>query len=756
MPLAAGTRLGVFEILAPLGKGGMGEVYRARDTKLDREVAVKILPEEMAKRPERLARFEREAKALAALDHPGIVTVHSVEEAEGVHFLTMQLVGGRPLGRLIPEGGMPLERILDIATTLAEALDAAHKKGIVHRDLKPANVMVGDDGRVKILDFGLAKLTDPRTGGRSEFTTLAETREGVVLGTMPYMSPEQVEGRAVDHRSDIFSLGVILYEMATGRRPFRADSTAGLISAILRDSPASVTDLRRDLPVQLDRIIGRCLVKDPHQRLQSSLDLRGELNDLAQDSESRASSRVPVTGADASSIAVLPLANLSGDPSQEYFADGMTEALITDLAKIRALKVISRTSVMRYKGTQKPLPTIARELNVDAVVEGSVLRVGDQVRISAQLIHAASDTHLWAESYDRNFRDILSLQKDVARGVVEGVRVTLSPEEQRGLTTSQTVDTEVYEAVLKGRFHTFKGTSRDVEAAFQWYRRALAKDPDSAPAHAGLALAYLLLGVYGDVTPEVVMPGMQQSARRAVDLDDSLADAHMALSAFELFFGWDWDASERESRRAVALNPNLALALGLLGWNHLLRERQKEALTCHERAVELDPVSPFTNSELGLFLLYTGEVDRAIDHLHRTLELERDFWRTHWVLGMALTARGDFDRAIDACSQAVFLSAGNASAEATLAIGYAMAGDRERAVAARENLLESRKRRYVRATMFGAIETALGDYDRAFQWLDAAVEERAPLILHVKVTRWFAPLRDDPRYVDLLRRIGLD
>jgi len=481
-------------ITAAIGAGGMGEVYRATDTKLGRDVALKVLPADMASSPERLERFRREAKALAALDHPGIVTVHSVEEAGGVHFLTMQLVEGQPLDRLISEGGLPVERIVELAGALADALAAAHEKGIVHRDLKPANVIATKNGRVKILDFGLAKVRGLGSSAPedSELATEMRTREGVVMGTVPYMSLEQVSGREVDHRTDIFSLGVILYEMASGRRPFRGDSSAELISSILRDTPPALTVLHVGLE-GLTRIVTRCLEKDPGARFQSMRDVQAALEALLASRSGRQTtlesgsgprSRVlkvagsvailvaaylvarygvmrPAPGAREAasehrvirSIAVLPLDNYSGDPGQEYFAEGMTDELTADLASISQLRVISRGSAMQFKGAHRPpTPEIARALDVDAVVEGSVIRAGDKVRITAQLIDARADRHLWAKSFERSSRDVLALQEELASAIAREINVQLTPAEQSRLASAPSVNPEAYDAYLKGRY----------------------------------------------------------------------------------------------------------------------------------------------------------------------------------------------------------------------------------------------------------------------------------------------------------------
>jgi serine/threonine protein kinase len=596
-----GQTLGHYEILDRLGAGGMGEVYRAEDTRLQRQVALKILPPEMAKSQERLVRFQREAQTLAALDHPNIVHIYSVERGEDVHFLTMQLIQGKRLSDLTPEEGMPLEQILEIAIPLADALRAAHEKGITHRDLKPENVMIDLEGRVKILDFGLAKLRLPDPGPEaSQLRTEAMTQEGMVLGTVPYMSPEQVQGEPVDHRTDIFSLGIVLYEMASGLRPFRGANSASLMSSILRDQPAPVSDVKAGLPEELGRILSRCLEKNPERRFQSARSLRDELKELELQTASGqlASERVEVPSASTArdlpkprwlalalaalfvavlvglqwwrsgppspepetpqitSLAVLPLRNLSGDAEQDYFADGMTEALILDLSKIGALKVISRTSIMRFKETDRSVAVIARELGVDAVVEGSVLREGSRVGITAQLIEASSDRTLWAERYQRDLTSILSLQAEVARAIAGEIRVSLTPQEESLLAATRTVDPEAHEAYLKGRFYRDRFTPQDLETALQYFERALEIDPSYALAHHGVGSVWGYRTVLGVATPREAWPKSAEALERTLALDDSVAEAHLSLANLKVWYEWDWEGGELAFLRAIELNPN--------------------------------------------------------------------------------------------------------------------------------------------------------------------------------------------------------
>src|SRR5215472_2638646 len=497
--LAAGSRLGDYEIVSLLGPGGFGGAYRARDLRLHRDVAIKVLPEALSADAAALHRFEREAMAAARLNHPNIVTIHSIEHGGAVHLIVMELVEGQTLERIIPEGGLPLEKFLDLAAELSDAVAAAHGKGIIHRDLKPGNIMVDNRGRIKILDFGIAKMTELAAPEASE---LQETEPGMVMGTFPYMSPEQLEGKKLDSRTDIFSLGAVFYQMATGERPFHGNTHAELISAILRDKPKSLMELRADLPLSLQRVLERCLAKKVEERYTAP-ELHDAIEQLRQQNASRrhAASIASAEGPHVRSLAVLPFENLSRDPEQEYFAEGMTESLITSLAKISALRVISRTTAMLYKQTDKSLPQIARELNVDAVVEGTVQRSGEQVCVSAQLIQASTDTHLWAGSYARDLRDVLALQSEVARAIAKEVQVRLTPKEQVQLARSSQVDPKAYEAYLKGRYHWNKRDLEGLTKGAEYFQKATENDPTYAAAYAGLADSASRLGFWADVAP---------------------------------------------------------------------------------------------------------------------------------------------------------------------------------------------------------------------------------------------------------------
>jgi TolB-like protein/Tfp pilus assembly protein PilF len=772
----------------------MGEVYRATDTKLGREVALKVLPAEMAASPERLERFQREAKALAALDHSGIVTVYSVEEADGVHFLTMQLVEGQSLDKQIPEGGMPVETVRAIGTALAEALGAAHEKGIVHRDLKPANVVVSESGSVKVLDFGLAKVRSSEEPADSELPTEAQTREGVVMGTVPYMSPEQVSGRTVDTRTDVYSLGVILYELASGRRPFAGHSSAEIASAILRDAPPALTRLRPGVPGSLVRVVGRCLEKDPASRFQSMRELGAELAAVSAADRGRAgqgSRRVmqglgiaavlailtaavylgsrlgtprsgapPPEGAAAPkirSIAVLPLDNYSGDASQDYFAEGMTDELTADLARISQLRVISRGSAMQFKGERRPpTPEIAKALDVDALVEGSVLRSGDKVRITAQLIDARADRHLWAKSFEGQSKDVLALQSELASAIAGEIHVQLTPAERSRLGSAVSVNPEAYDAYLKGRYFFNRPSDESLQKAIARFEEAIAIAPDFAPAHSGLSDAVLWAGYNeGFLTSSEARPRARAAAMKAVELDDQSAEAHASLATFKLFYEYDWEGCEKEFRRAIALNPNYAFAHDQFALALAFQGRFDESIAETRRAAELDPQNPQVPID-GIFApTWKGDVASAKALMRRSAEIDPTFYFPEFADGWIDVETGQPADAVPHFERAKGMGS-PAFASAWLAYAYGASGDRARAAAEVERLKKLSLRGSVTAFNLALVALGQGDRPRAVSYLEQAYAADSQWLGWLGQGRVFDPLREDPRFTALLRRLRLE
>jgi TolB-like protein/Tfp pilus assembly protein PilF/predicted Ser/Thr protein kinase len=793
-----GTTLAHYRITGELGAGGMGAVYRATDTKLGREVALKVLPSEMAEDPERLDRFRREAMMLASLDHPGVVGVYSVEESEGRHFLTMQLVEGESLDRVITEGGMAADEVLEIGSEVAEALAAAHDRGIVHRDLKPANVMVAGDGRVKVLDFGLAKVAVPQADGPldSEMETDLHTRQGVIMGTAPYMSPEQVSGRPVDSRTDVFSLGIMLYEMASGKRPFRGRSTAELGSAILRDTPPSLTTVRAGLPDGLMRVIERCLEKDPESRYPSMREVHsalkaassGESPSTAEPGKSPAWPKPLMVAAGAAvlaivafllvqlgvfgpddtgqqaaggpeirSIAVLPLDNYSGDPSQDYFAEGMTDALTADLARISRIRVISRGSAMQFGGDNRPsTPEIAEALDVDAIVEGSVFREGDRVRITAQLIDARADRHLWAETFDRSSKDVLALQAEMAAAIAREINVQLTPAEESQLGSSQSVDPEAYDAYLKGRYFFNRPSDENLKMAIERFEDALALSPDFVPALSGLSDAYLWAGYNeGFMTASEARPKARAAAEKAIEIDNASAEGLTSLAVFRHFYEYDWESAEAAYRTAFELNPNYAFAHDQFSLCLAFQGRYKESIAESARAAELDPLNPQIFIDSIFALTWQGDFQGANEQARRAEDLDPTYFFPEFAYGWIDIQAGRVGEAILHLQRSKTMGA-PAFASAWLAYAYGASGDRERALAEVEDLTKMSLNGVVTPFENSLVALGLGDYPRAVSLLEQAYALDSQWLGWLKNDRIFDPLRSDPRFATLMKKLNFE
>jgi len=797
--ISVGQTLGHYRIEGPLGRGGMGEVYRARDSQLDRSVALKVLPVSFARDPERLQRFKREAKALAALSHPNIVTVFSVDVDVSVPYLTMELVEGKPLSKCIPADGLSLDRFFALAVPLADALAAAHDKSIIHRDLKPGNVMVDDEGRPKILDFGLAKTAPAALGPEAQTVAATETLEtgtGVVLGTIGYMSPEQVRGEATDPRSDVFSLGLVLYEMATGRRAFDAATSPDLLSAILRDSPMPAEEVRPDLPRHVGRVIRHCLEKDPDRRYQSAKDVRNELEDLAKELETESilesrpdgpaaqvrGSRVHtalVIGAIAAlilalgiaylvvrrgfdgppaeakpkieSLAVLPFDNLMNDPEQAYFVEGMHEALITDLSKIGALRVISRTSAMRYAESEKSLPEIARELDVDALIEGSVLRADGQVRITAQLIDGQTDEHLWADSYDRDLENVLALLSDVAKEIADEIEVVLTPEQRARLVPIHRVDPAAYEAFLRGTYAFNQFRAQGYRDAVEHLNKAIEIQPDYAEAYARLSGAHLLLGGFGIEDRQEQEALARRNAEKALELDPQSSTAYAVIGWLQLYFHWDWPGAAERFERALELSPYDLYASHGYGDYLTVMGQGEEGLEYLKRAAQADPLSPIVNAPIGGHMLFVRRYDEAIAKARQLLEINPNYPAVRGFLAESLWHQGKLGQALEE-----YRLIWQNDPEVLEALDEGTGEGPERAMGKMAQVLENRALEERWGPLPVAKYFALaGDVEAALEWLERAYDKRVPQLMLIKGRPTFDNLRGDPRFDDLVRRIGI-
>ncbi|MBZ5683341.1 MAG: protein kinase [Acidobacteriia bacterium] len=788
--LFVGIELGHYQIGEKIGGGGMGEVYRARDEHLARDVAIKVLPPGTLIDESARKHFRKEALILSQLNHPNVATIHDFDTQQGVDFLVMEYIPGITLSEKVAGRPLPEKEVLRLGMQLAEGLAAAHEHGVVHRDLKPGNLRVTTDGRLKILDFGLAKLRLPVTASAAT-ESLSETQ--TMAGTLPYMAPEQLLGEEIDPRTDIHAAGLVLYEMSTGQRPFADVERSQLIGAVLRRPPRPSAALNPKLSPELERIIEKCLEKEPENRYQSAKDLAVDLRRLAMPTipllahsqtlalHSQRRYLIPaaiitailiVAGIFAwdlgglrnlllnrfgspriQSLAVLPLANLSGDSSEDYFADGMTEALITNLSKIRALKVISRTSVMQYKGARKPLPQIARELGVDGILEGSVQRSGGRVQVTAQLINAATDTHLWAESYERDLQDVLVLQSEVASTVAREIRVALTPEETKHLGSAHQVNPDAYEAYLKGRFHWYRLSKEELDNAERYFQLALDKDPNCALAYVGLADVFMSRADTGFLAPQETMGKAKVAVTKALELEDTLADAHVSSANLKIFER-DWSAAEKEFQRAIELNPSHANAHFMYADYLISRLRNQDWEREMHRALELDPMSYFFQAFYGWHLVYLGRYDEAIVQIQKVVATEPGLSFAHLGLWAAFYKKGMDEEAVQAAER-FFSALGDQEVVRALQEGYREAGYRLAMKRAAKTLATRSQRTHVPAVRIARLYAHAGENERTLYWLEKADAAREGPLVHLAVARDWDGLRSDPRFQDLLHRVGL-
>jgi len=787
MALSSGTRLGPYEILSPLGAGGMGEVYRARDSRLDRDVAVKVLPESLLADADALARFEREAKAVAALSHPNILAIHDFGREGGIAYAVMELLEGETLSERLDAGAVPVRKALDYALQIAQGLAAAHDRGIVHRDLKPQNVIVTRDGLVKILDFGLASRrplgastrpldaagreqtaaihhpmaekgpTAPAT--ESEETTL--TRQGMILGTAGYMSPEQVRGRPADPRSDLFSLGVILYEMLAGERAFRKDSDIETMMAILQEEPPQLSRAGKAVPPELEEIVEHCLEKSPEERFQSARDLAFALRVAEReartgpsgraDSGTRSGAASPAGEASQASIAVLPFRNMSADRENEYFSDGMTEEIINALAKIETLRVASRTSAFAFKGKDEDVRRIGAALGVKTVLDGSIRQSGRKIRITAQLINVADGYHLWSERYDREMEDVFAVQDEIARAIAGMLKVRLLPAEEANLSSRGTENVEAYNDFLKGRYHFNRREPTEAVAEFE---RALARDPGYVDAYTGLADAYCIYGFYGGIPTLDAFARTRAAARKARELQPDSAEVHVSLALVEHYFGWDLEREEAELREAIRLAPRSAAGYSWLGLCLGFVRRNEEAVAMARRATELEPFSANAQTNVAWTFYAARRFEEAVQEFRRALHIDPNAPYPLWAISLSYMALGRNTEAVASLERVAAITKRKQSHYLGLLGGaYAAAGNREQALALQREIEELASREYVAPFHRAFLHIPMGNLEEAMSCLEKACADRNALTWWLRDAPFYDPIRSHPRYAALVEKI---
>lgn len=780
-----------YRILEKLGAGGMGEVYLAKDMSLDRTVALKVLATDVARDREQIRRFVQEAKAASALRHPNVAHIYEIGEADDIRFIAMEYVEGQSLDTKI--SGRPLEsaEIVNLGLQVADALDEAHSKGIIHRDIKPANLMITSRGQVKVLDFGLAKVIRPEGETlAADAPTLSKTKPGLVMGTVPYMSPEQALGRHVDPRTDIFSLGVVLYEMATGRLPFLGANASEILDQIIHAQPEVIARFNYNLPAELERIIRKCLEKEPERRYQSARELVIDLRNLQRDLELGAGGAETIPprprrqryrsafaafalailllvvgtlyffmggGEAIDSVAVLPFTNASADPNMEYLSDGISESIINRLSQLPGLRVMARSTMFRYKSQEVDPRSVGRQLHVQAVLTGRVLQVGETLIIRAELVDVKDGLQLWGEQYNRRPADILTLQEEISRKISEELRLRLTGEQQKRLTRKYTDDVEAYLLYLKGRYAWNQRTEERLRKSIEYFREAIEKDPRYALAYVGLADAHALLGGLGvgALPPKETMPKAKAAAMKALEIDDTLAEAHASLGLVKWSFDWDWLGAEQELKRAIELRPSYATAHQWYALDLIAMGRLDDALGEMKRAQRFDPLSQAINMGVGWVLYLRRQYDQAIEQYRKTLDMEPTSVYAHAALGVVYEQKAMAEAAIGEIQRAMSLSGGSPEMTAALGHAYAVSGQRSKAQKILIELSRLSKRRYVPAYSIARIYIGLGRKDQAFKWLQKAYEERAEALVYLNLDPTFDSLRSDPRFIDLVRRVGL-
>ncbi len=775
-----------FRVIEKLGEGGMGVVYKAVDTRLDRPVALKFLPEKMARDSQALERFRREARAASALNHPGICTIYDIGEQDGRAFIAMEFMDGETLRGLIHGKALPLNETLKLGIQIAEALEAAHAEGIIHRDIKPANIFVTKRGQAKVLDFGLAKLLPKGFGGEAPDST---SLVGIISGTPSYMAPEQIRGDSLDARTDIFSLGLLLYEMATGRQAFGGGTGGAIIEAVLAKSPVSMRSINPDIPARLEEIVNKALHKDRDDRQQRAADVGAELQRLQRGTDSGGrvagveTESVPLPGASElhssrepgtqnsrgpmraprtervskiiDSLAVLPFENASRDPEYEYLSDGIAGSLINILATVPKLRVMAQSTVFRYRGRGIDAQAVGRELNVRAVLTGRIMQSGGALRIGTELVHVETGSQLWGAQYDRKPGDIFAIQDDISNEIFEKLRLKLTRAEKKRLTKRQTDNVEAYRLYLKGRHHWNRWTEEGFYKAIGYFEEAVEKDPSYALAYTGLADSYVLLGWNGYLPPKDAFPKGKLAAMGALRIDADLGEAHTPQAAVLWLHDWKWREADQEFERSLALNPAHPTASHWYAEYLMTMGRHEEAIARIKSSQELDPLSLIISVAIGWSYYMARRYDESIEQLRRTVELDPNYPVTYWILGLLLRKMGRYEEAIDEGEKGVKLSGGSPVMSAALAQTFAAAAKRNKAVEILNELTKLAKQKYVAPYYFAGIHAGLGEQDRAMEYLEKSYEEHSHWIIYLHIDPSMDGLRSNPRFQKLLQSVGL-
>jgi len=732
-----------YKIIDHLGEGGMGVLFRAQDTRLGRMVALKFLPPDLTRDAKAKQRFIQEARAASAVQHDNICNIHDIDETpDGQLFIVMDVYDGETLAETIGKGPLDPRRVIDWALQIASGLKKAHDKGIIHRDIKPANVFVTEEGTAKILDFGLAKLAEAQT---------KLTDDGSRLGTTAYMSPEQARGDPVDVRTDIWSLGVMLYEMITGRPPFRSEYEQALIYAILNEEPVAVQDLRPGIPDALEKVVNKMLAKEPDLRYQQMEEVIRSLKQI----ETSAKRAADAPAVKPPSIAILPFANLSADSEQEYFCDGLTEEIINVLSHLEELRIVARTSTFAFKGKHEDIREIGKKLNVENVLEGSVRKSGNLLRITAQLVKAADGYHLWSEKFDRKLEDIFSIQDEISLAIVENLKVKLLKGEKAWIVRHRASNSEAYNLYMKGRFFFNQRKDTTIQKSLECYAQAIQLDPGFALAYTGLAESYLFLGDWRVLPIDQAYEKARKEAMTALRLDDALSEAHLALAEIKMFCDWDWISAEEEFQQALSINPACAEAHHMYAHFLELKGRFDEALTEIERAIELEPVFPSLHSCNVQMLFYARRYDQSIEQSRATMEMAPHFFGQYGWLGIGLVMLGRPREGIEAIRKGLDQVPMDARMQGLRCYALASVGDKTAAMEGLEQLVSLSQQRYLDPYFVVWGHAALGENGTACDWLDRAYNQHSEWLPWVGIDPLLDGLRVEPRFRDLLRKMNL-